>query len=153
MSNLMSRLLWWRTAPDVEAEQQFLEGFHGILESEAQRRKMPPSMLAIRLSNCDKDSPAYILLEHELNRRIARIQAVPTYVGIVSGLFGVVLGAWLNSAFQSQQTMNCTYPSPTAKSAKNETLRRPTPSGANAVPKEPIKLLHGSEPASVGRNN
>ncbi|MBU4462458.1 MAG: hypothetical protein KKB05_00740, partial [Proteobacteria bacterium] len=35
-----------------------------------ERKKMSPRELAKLLSKCEKDSPEYILLEHELNIRI-----------------------------------------------------------------------------------
>lgn len=68
---------------------------------------MSPEQLAIVLSNCQQDSPQHILVDHELNRRIAKIQALPAYVGVVSGLVGVVLGIWLNSYFQEIPMINC----------------------------------------------
>lgn len=112
-----------------EEEDAFIEGFHGILESEKQRSKMSPSTLAVRLSSCDKGSPAYILLEHELNRRIAKIQAVPAYVGIVSGLVGVLLGAWLQAPtdIPSNAALNCQANNPTPNLPSKRDLLKRTP--------------------------
>lgn len=87
---------------EQSAEREFLEGFHGLLESEKERAKMSPAMLAIRLSSCDKESPAYILLGYELNRRIAQIQSRASYVGTVSAVFGVVFGAFLQASLSLQ---------------------------------------------------
>ena len=91
-----------------EEEQAMIAGFHGILETEKQRKKMSPTELAIRLSKCDKDSPAYVLLSHELNRRIAGIQATATYIGAVIGgiaaIIGGVAGFLLGTSIQNKPT-------------------------------------------------
>ena len=92
MSNFISNIIIHRK--ENKDEQEFIEGFNGILESERDRRKMSPGQLAIRLSECEKDSPAYILLSHELNRRIAKIQAFPVYLSIIMTIVGIFLG-WL----------------------------------------------------------
>lgn len=73
-------------------KQEFIEGFNGILESERERKKMTPAQLAIRLSKCEKDSPAYVLLSHELNLRIAKVQSTAIYVGAFAGIFGTIIG-------------------------------------------------------------
>lgn len=71
-------------------------GFHD-LPSPADRASMSPERLAILLSERKKDSPAYILVSHELNLRIAEVQARATtnasYLGIVGALLGAILGA------------------------------------------------------------
>lgn len=141
----MSKLFWWLKS-EQEQEQEGLEyGFYDIPPPK-KRAKMSPEQLAIVLSECKTDSPQYILVAHELNRRIAKIQALPAYVGVVSGLVGVVLGVWLNSYFQEIPMVNCIYPVSAPKETKNETLNHPTPPLANTVPVEPIKSLGSSKP-------
>ena len=82
-------------SPSKKDEQDFIEGFNGVLESEKERHKITPAQLAIRLSECEKDSPAYIHYSHELTRKIASVQATATYVGAVIGVIGVVIGFML----------------------------------------------------------
>ena len=59
-----------------------------------ERKKMSPRELAKLLSKCEKDSPEYILLEHELNIRIAKVQARPVYFSVLMTLVGIIFG-WL----------------------------------------------------------
>ena len=59
-----------------------------------ERKKMSPRELAKLLSVCEKDTPKYILLEHELNIRIAQVQARPAYLSIFMTIVGIILG-WL----------------------------------------------------------
>lgn len=99
---------FFKRLAEEEEEQAIIAGFHGILETEKQRRKMSPTDLAVRLSKCDKDSPAYVLLSHELNRRIAGIQATATYIGAVIGgiaaIIGGVAGFFLGTSMQNKPT-------------------------------------------------
>jgi hypothetical protein len=60
---------------------------------------MTPAQLAIRLSECEKDSPAYILYSHELTRKIASVQATATYVGALIGIIGAIIGFILGKIF------------------------------------------------------
>jgi len=151
MFNFISNLLYSLKSEKAK-RRDMQKGYDSVFEnvndlpSDEERKSMSEKKLAILLSNCKATTPAYILIEHELNRRIAKIQAMPTYIGIISGLAGVALGAWLNSYFQQVPVVNCVYPASTAKSAENENLNRPTPPGTNAVPKEPIKSLSDSKP-------
>jgi hypothetical protein len=80
---------------DTTNHPDFIEGFEGILESENERRKMTSAQLAIRLSKCEKDSPAYILLSHELDRRLGHEQIRSTRFAAYMGLIGVIIGTML----------------------------------------------------------
>ncbi|MDA8241255.1 MAG: hypothetical protein M0Z67_12915 [Nitrospiraceae bacterium] len=95
--SFISKLLWWCKSTDRKAEEianDIYEGFHGIPHTEKERKKMTPAKLAVLLSQCDKGSPAYILFEHELHRKIAKIQARPGYIGVWATIGGILLG-WL----------------------------------------------------------
>jgi len=63
-------------------EEAFEQGFHDI-PSPQERRRMSPEELAILLSQQSAGTPAYILVEHELNLRIAKVQSRATYVALV----------------------------------------------------------------------
>ena len=73
------------------------QGFHDIPHPK-ERASMSPEKLAIVLSECTKDSPQYILVSHELNVRIAKVQSRAAYGAAFLGLGGVVLGAFLAMA-------------------------------------------------------
>jgi len=88
MLHIISKL-FWRRSPEHE---EYLEGFEGIVESEGERKKMSSAQLAIRPSECERDSPAYILFEHELNRRIAHVQALPAYLSPIMTIVGIFVG-------------------------------------------------------------
>jgi hypothetical protein len=69
------------------------EIFHGI-PSYSVRKKMTPEKLAILLSECEKNSPKYYLIQHELNIRIVKKQSKPVYISIFIGFLGIMLG-WI----------------------------------------------------------
>ena len=99
MFTFISKLLWWRKSEPEEEQEGFEQGFYDIPHPK-EREKMSPEKLAIVLSHCEKDSPQYILVGHELNLRIAQVQSRAAYGAAVFGLVGVALGAWLQSTFQ-----------------------------------------------------
>lgn len=69
------------------------EVYYGI-PPDNERRNMSPKELAKILFECDKDSPKYILVEHELNLRIANTQARATLIAsVISGLVGAIAGS------------------------------------------------------------
>lgn len=74
------------------------EVFYGI-PSEKERKKMSPRELAKLLSECEKNTPKFILIEHELNIRIVKEQSKPAYLAVVMAIVGVILG-WLLSQWQ-----------------------------------------------------
>lgn len=129
----------WRDAQ----EQKAFEAVFEDVPSDRERKFMSEKELAELLSTCKAGTPAYTLIEHELSRRIAKIQAMPTYVGVLSGLAGVVLGAWLNSYFQQRPLVDCTFPAATVKSTENESLHHSTPPNKETISEEPIESLSG----------
>lgn len=80
------------------AEEAFEQGFHGI-PSPQERAKMSPEKLAILLSEQQNGTPAYVLVEHELNLRIALVQFQATlrsgWLGLLGALLGAALGFFL----------------------------------------------------------
>jgi len=66
--------------------------FHGI-PPDSVRKKMSPMELAVLLSECEeKNSPKYILIEHELKIRIVKKQSKTAYIGMVMAFVGIILG-------------------------------------------------------------
>lgn len=93
MGNLVSKLRRWKKSKaDQQAEDDMAEGFED-LPSENERRRMSLTRLAVLLSTCEKGTSKYILVEHELNLRIAKIQSRATYVGAITGVVGTLVGA------------------------------------------------------------
>jgi hypothetical protein len=88
-----------------EAEEAFEQGFHGIPDPK-RRAKMSPEKLAILLSQQQAGSPAHILVEHELNLRIALIQSQATsragWIGLLGALLGAALGFFLSTLFPKE---------------------------------------------------
>jgi hypothetical protein len=91
---------------------------------------MSPEKLAILLSQQQAGTPAAILVEHELNLRIAKVQSRATYVGVVAALVGTIVGAVL-------QPMLSQLPSPQTQQPqsvgimRNQTIR---PTANKALP-------------------
>jgi hypothetical protein len=83
------------TATKVELEDQMGMGYFSIPDQKA-RATMSPERLAILLHEQKLDTPAYVLLQHELNCRISAIQSRATikaaYLGVVGGIAGSVIG-------------------------------------------------------------
>ena len=90
------RKYFGQSEPELTPRDQMEIGFHGLPHPKA-RAVMSPEKLAIRLSEQTAGTPAYILVDHELNIRIANIQAKAatraSYVGIVGVVVGVILTA------------------------------------------------------------
>ena len=82
------------------AEDIMAEGFYS-LPSERARRRMSPMKLAELLSEQKPGSGQYILVEHELNIRIAKVQSNATYWGAAFTLIGVVVGWCLQELSKS----------------------------------------------------
>ena len=105
MLNSIRNLLWHLKSPAAkrrEEEEAMEQGFHDIPHPK-ERASMSPEKLAIVLSGCAKDSPQYILVSHELNVRIAKVQSRDQYGAALFGLGGVVLGAFLAAFLQQLQ--------------------------------------------------
>jgi len=92
------------SVPDPE-EVAMENAFFGLPDPKV-RATMSPEKLAILLHECKEGTPAYILVEHELNIRIASVQSRATYVGIAAGITGIVLGVFLTAWLQKPPTIN-----------------------------------------------
>jgi hypothetical protein len=94
--------------PQTLTEQEAFEhGFHGLPEP-SKRSKMSAEKLAILLSGLEVGSPARILIEHELNLRIAREQSVATWkaalLGAIGGFIFAIMGPVLTAYIQRPET-------------------------------------------------
>lgn len=85
---------------DPSDAEAFEHGFHRLPHPK-QRAAMSPEKLAIVLSEQKAGTPAYILVEHELNLRLARVQSNATMNAAFVGLGGVIVGALLTVWLQS----------------------------------------------------
>ena len=102
-----------------DEEAGFEQGFYD-LPSPHVRALMTPEKLAILLSKQAPGTPAYILVEHELNLRIAKVQARAAYVGIFAALAGTVLGAFLQAIFSQQYAQTVPHPHESAVHSKEQ---------------------------------
>lgn len=102
------------------AEEAFDHGFYNIPGAK-KRAKLSCEKLAIELWKCEKDSPPYILLAHELNLRLAREQVNATLrVGWLTALAALaifVLGQLFGTSSIPATQAACTP----AKTAANNT--------------------------------
>lgn len=87
----------WRDAQ----EQKAFEAIFDDIPSDDDRKNMSEKELAEVLSTCKAGTPAYILVEHELNIRIAGIQSRATlrsgWLGLLGALLGAALGFFLGT--------------------------------------------------------
>ena len=76
------------------------EIFHGFPD-QGKRQKMSAEELAVLLSECENNTPKYILIDHELNLRIIKEQNKITLLtglgAAVIGVIGIIIGALLSS--------------------------------------------------------
>ena len=125
------------------------EVFHGI-PSPHKRAKMSPEELAIILSTRDKDSAVYILLSHELNLKIAKLQSKATlsagWLGagatIVAVLLTFTLGFFIGS-FQTKEPND----------QKGKTVATSTTSqsiSTDAKPMPPVSVIQVGPPKPLG---
>lgn len=100
------RFLRLRSTEEIERENQEAidQGFHDLPDPR-ERARMSPERLAILLSQQRPDTPAYILVEHELDLRIASIQSKATvrsgWLGLIGALLGAMLGFFWNAITKS----------------------------------------------------
>lgn len=133
------RLLGLRSTEEIEHEvaQEALEqGFYNLPNSR-ERARMSPQKLAILLSQQETGTPAYILVEHELDLRIASVQSKATvragWLGLIGALFGATLGFFLGTLSPkaeqnlSEQVLRCECVSPVQQSTP-QTLSSTVPS-------------------------
>lgn len=94
------RELWPLNKPEESAREQRQRGydvaFHN-LPHPRERATMSAERLAILLSEQQVGTPAYILVEHELNCRVQRVQADAAARASHVGLVGVVIGVILTA--------------------------------------------------------
>ncbi|MFZ2301058.1 MAG: hypothetical protein WAW10_04190 [Gallionella sp.] len=135
MFNSKRGLLWWRKSEREEAEEGFDQGFHGI-PSPHERAKMSPEKLAILLSQQQSDTPAYILVEHELNLRIASVQSQATlrsgWLGLLGALLGAALGFFLGTL---SPEVKQEHPEQVCRCECGSTVQNPV-----AIPKPPASF-------------
>lgn len=136
MLNFMRNILWWRKSEREEEEEGLEQGFHDLPHPK-ERVKMSPEKLAILLSGQKEKSPAYILVEHELNLRIAKVQSRATLIaaaiGVAAGVAGATAGFVLTSWSQHTQQIKSDAPqaNPTrnADSASKQRIDSNVPAG------------------------
>lgn len=124
------------SSPSNSRDEDFHEGFHD-LPSEKERKAMSVLALAELLATRKKDSPAYIVLDHELNLKIAKVQANATlnagWLGAGATIIAVLIGFALGYYTGNPQTK-----------ASNEPKQKeisPTPAiNANSAKPEPVPL-------------
>ena len=135
---------------NIEEEEAFSEGFHG-LPSEKERATMSVLRLAELLSTQEKDSVAHIVLEHELNLKISKIQAKATlnagWLGagatIVAVLIALALGYYTGSSQtkesnESKREKTSTDPAINANTTRPEAV--PPILVPQVVPPKPIEV-------------
>ena len=126
---------------------------HYYIPTERERKRLSKLALAELLARPALAEPARILVEHELNIRLAQVQSRAAYVGIVagtvSGLLGVILGWVLNQYHPeaSKYSQNGNAQATTENAAKN--------AGAKLTPPVPIvaKEVQPSGNGSATQNN
>ena len=134
---------------NTEREELANEVWHDLPAPEL-RAKMSSEELSILLSSCDKTSPKYTLLTHELNIRLAPEQAKLNRTNIkIAGLFtiiGAILGASTTAFFHSQipqQIVHCQCAedrSATGATAPcKESNKPPVPNKSEVEQKAPAK--------------
>ena len=141
---------------NLSGEEAFEQGFHGIPDPQ-KRAKMSPEKLAIELSKQEKDSPPYILLEHELNLRLAKEQSEATreagrYGGhaavlaaLLTAIIGYLLGSSQTNEFQKANacpsaTCACSYPvTPLAPSIQEKPTQKNTNGKVNPKPQPGVQ--------------
>ena len=99
-----------RVAKDLTDDEEFEQGFHSLPHPSA-RKKMSVEKLAIILSGCAQGKAAYILIEHELNMRLAQEQSSATrwaaLYGAVGALAAAGVGAWLTAVPPLKDSQSC----------------------------------------------
>ena len=92
---MLARILGFLGLRSEEFEREVEQAFYDLPDPR-QRAQMSPERLAILLSQQQPDTPAYILIEHELNLRITSVQSKATirsgWLGLGGTLLGTILG-------------------------------------------------------------
>ena len=112
------------------AEDILCESQYGIPPERA-RRRMSPLQLADILATATLNKTARILIEHELNIRIAQVQSRAAYNASAIAIGGIAFGWFLNQLTPPQATVvTCSYQGGAESIAKK--------SSANPTPPVPI---------------
>jgi hypothetical protein len=80
----------------AEEDKSYKQEFYDLPDPK-ERAVMTPEKLAILLNQQRQGTAAHILIEHELNIRIAQIQARAAYRASYIGMVGIVVGAVLTA--------------------------------------------------------
>lgn len=102
---------WWKYVTDEEKQLRRMDVWQLAEVIREARSKSPTS-----------EAEKIIVAEYMLSERLARIQARPAYFSIFAGIIGIVVGAFLTSALQSNDKHECVCEckSSEARSAVNE---------------------------------
>lgn len=106
------RLLGLRSTEEIghEVGQEALEQEFYDLPDSRERARMSPQKLAILLSQQAAGTPAYILVEHELDLRIASVQSKATvragWLGLIGALCGATLGFFLGTLPKAEKNLS-----------------------------------------------
>src|SRR3989344_2786255 len=135
----------------AETERQAMEAafarvFHGMPPAK-ERANMSPENLALELAKHQNDSPAYILLSHELNLRLAKEQAKATlsagWLGasatLIAALATFFLGLFIGTSQQSKELSE-----PKSEKTSSSNLRQQENKTTEAVP----RLANSNPPAT-----
>lgn len=97
---MLARILGFLGSRSEEFEREVEQAFYDLPDPQS-RAQMSPEKLAILLSKQQAGTPAYILVEHELDLRIASIQSRATvrsgWLGLIGALLGATLGFYLGT--------------------------------------------------------
>jgi hypothetical protein len=98
--------------PSRDYDEQMTEGYYS-LPSERERAKMSVLQLAELLSTRKQGLPDYLVIEHELNLKIAKLQAKVTlqagWLSVVGSILTAIVGAALGyfiGTSQQKETSN-----------------------------------------------
>ena len=133
-----------------KGEEAFSEGYYG-LPSEQERADMTILQLAELLSTQQVGTPAYIVLEHELNMKIAKVQAKATLSsgwlgftgGIIAALFVFALGYYFEKLPTSQGSNSVDVSvedHPLSQQPELITPSEPSPASAKPDQNDPAKV-------------
>ncbi len=132
----------FRRSDNLTEEEAYEHGFHE-LPLRSKRASMSPERLAILLSELETGTPAHILVEHELQLRIAKVQSQATREAAIFGLAGVLLGALITVAGQWLLQL-----SEQAKSRHEPASATATPAQMKSAPQSPATSASASKPTA-----
>lgn len=120
----------FRSSRTFVEDQLCLE--HYYIPTAKQRRRLSNLALAELVARPALAAPAKVLVEHELNMRLAREQSNATWkaaaYGAVGAMAAAALGAWLTGAFQKQDGQTCVCQWGSKEEVPNHNLKEQPPS-------------------------